>query len=141
MLATKGTLSIHFAFLLTVACSSPTATESAVGVEVRIAASSAARDASGTATLAFTVVNGGTQTVLLDDICGARLLPAIERRTGGAWASYATGACQTIHDMSPKPLALGATRADAVAVSEPGTYRLVISTDRGQISSAAFSVE
>lgn len=121
-----------------VACSSPT--QPGAAVEVRPGGTSFARAAGGAASVPYTVANAGAASVLLTSRCGDHLLPAVEQRTGAGWVAYAGGACLAIYPMSPVPLAAGATRDDAVSVGEAGEYRLVLGTDRGQVTSAAFTV-
>ena len=123
---------------LGVACSSPTPPGGAV--EVRPGGTAFVRATGGAATVPYTVANAGTASALLTSRCGDHLLPAVEQRTSAGWVQYAGGACLAVYPMSPVPLAAGATRGDAVRVGDAGEYRLVLGTDRGQVTSAAFAV-
>lgn len=125
------------ALLLVVACASPTQPEP---IRVRPAAAAYVRGAGGEAAVGYSVSNAGSSEVLLTSTCGARLAPTVERREGGGWVQYAGGVCLAVEDMSPKPLAAGATRDETVSVREAGTYRLALGTDRGLVRSGEFSV-
>ncbi len=123
------------------ACAAPTAPAADAEVELMPAAASFTRPPDGAAAVAFTVANRGEATVRLTSRCGDRITPAVERREGDRWAAYAGGVCLAIYDASPVALAAGAVRAETVAVRDAGEYRLVVGTDRGPITSAAFRVQ
>lgn len=119
------------------ACASPT---TPTAIRVRLAAAVFTRADGGVAAVEFTVTNAAADAVLLTSICGARLVPAVERREGGRWAQFSGGFCQTDQDMSPKPLAAGASRREVVGLREAGDYRLVLGAERGPVASDAFAV-
>ena len=107
---------------------------------VRLAAPSFALPTAGAATVAFAVANRGATAVRVTSRCGDRLLPAIERRAGERWATYAGGICPAVLDASPLSLGPGAERVDTVSIADPGQYRLVLGTERAPVTSEAFRV-
>ena len=64
-----------------------------------------------------------------------------KRDADPGWIGYAGGMCLGIYDMSPDPLPAGAARQGTVNITEPGTYRVVIGTDRGPVRSGAITIE
>lgn len=120
------------------ACATPTGPD--IGVALRLAAPSFALPGDGAATVAFTVANRSATAVRVTSRCGDRLVPAIERRMGERWGTYAGGICPAVFDASPLPLGPGAERVDTVAIAEPGEYRLVLGTARAPVTSEAFRV-
>jgi hypothetical protein len=131
---------LRLAVLLGVAaCGTPTGP--VAGVEVLPSASSFVRRPTGGAAVAFRVVNRGPTAVRLTSRCGDRVTPAVERREGARWVTYAGGVCPAIHDASPLPLAAGAERVDSVGVADPGDYRLVLGTERASVTSPVFRVD
>lgn len=126
------------AALLVAACSSSTSPAGAVSV--RVADASFTRTPGVGATVAYTVANAGTATIRLTNSCGDDPTPSIERRRSGGWSEYAGGRCVTIYQMGAVTLAPGAVRQSSVTLVDPGEYRLVLATDRGQVASAAFTV-
>jgi len=126
------------AALLVAACSSSTGPTGPVSL--RVADASFTRTPGVGATVAYSVANDGNVAIRLTNSCGDDPAPSIERRRGGGWSEYAGGRCITIYQMGAVVLAPGAVRQASVILLDPGEYRLVLETDRGQAASAAFTV-
>jgi len=62
--------------------------------------------------------------------CGDRVLPAIERRSGGKWVNAAAAICPASLRMDPIRLDVGAVHQDGLPVTQPGTYRLRLAISR-----------
>lgn len=122
------------------ACSAPTSPTDAI--EVRPSGTLFTRTGQGqVADVPYTVVNTGARPALVTSRCGERLQLAVEQRQGTAWVEYASGACLAIYPMSPVSLAAGGgTRASTAGIRDAGTYRLIVATDRGPVTSVAFTV-
>ena len=93
----------------------------------------------GSATIAFSVRNIGTETVYVAR-CGGSLAAAFERRESGGWVNAGGGMCLTIYDMSPLALERGEVRRDTLAIQKPGRYRLRIGVSGGSAEQIAWKV-
>ena len=83
---------------------------------------------SGGLTVAFTIMNRGTQP---EDVpaCGGQPGPRIQKRLGGRWEEFGGGFCLAIYSTVPVSLQPGASINGTTGVfrAGPGVYRLVIS--------------
>jgi hypothetical protein len=109
-------------------------------VSVSPAAAAFSRAPDGAAVVSYTVVNPGAEPVRLTGSCGDDPAPTVERLTSGSWHQYAGGTCLAIYPVGAVVLAPTASRQASVSLAEPGEYRLVLATDRGQVTSVAFTV-
>jgi hypothetical protein len=121
-----------------IACQSPT--DAGGGVRIEPAHDAFVLGASGSVVVYYSVTNTSSSAVMLWNICGFDLNPGVERASAGDWTEYSGGTCSG--DAPPVlSLARGETRVDSLSFFESGTYRLVIPTDRGVVTSPGFRIE
>ncbi|WP_309669018.1 hypothetical protein [Gemmatimonas sp.] len=121
------------------ACNDPT--HPIAHTELLLAAPAFARAEQGGAEVRYTVANRSATTVHITTRCGDQLSPAIEQRSGNGWRTYSGGTCVTINAMTPVPLLANTQRDGVVEIVEAGEYRLILGTDRGSLTSSAFTIE